>query len=115
MNRKGFLFLFCLALLILLAPLSRAGMTVRVNESAFRIHFQRKSIDVALALENSLGGPIDQRILIQLIDPQSRIVASADRTESVGRGSQTIHLTVPLDVSKLQERDRRQLLWYRLH
>lgn len=115
MSRKWLLFLFCFALLVLLAPLSRAGMTVRVNESAFRIHFRSKSLDVALALENSLGSPIDQHILIQLIDPQSRIVASADRTESIGRGSQIIHLTLPLDVSKLQERDRRQLLWYRLH
>src|SRR5882724_3499900 len=115
MSRKWLLFLFCLALSILLAPLSRAGITVRVNESAFRIHFQRKSIDVALAFENSLGSPTDQHILIQLIDPQSRVVASADRTESIGRGSQTIHLTAPFDVSKLPEIDRRQLLWYRLH
>src|SRR5205823_13557010 len=74
-----------------------------------------KSIDVALALENSLGSPIDQRILVQLIDPQSRIVASADRSESIGLGSQTIHLTAPFDVAKLQEKDRRQLLWSRLH
>src|SRR5437763_16998788 len=111
MSRKWLLFVFCLALLVLLTPLSRAGMTIRVNESALRIHFQPKSIDVALALENSLGSPIDQRILIQLIDPQSRIVASANRSESIGLGSQTIHLTVPFDVAKLQEKDRRQLLW----
>src|SRR5258708_36985155 len=31
------------------------------------------------------------------------------------RGTQTLHLVLPFDISKQPEKDRRQLLWYRLH
>jgi hypothetical protein len=115
MSRKWLLFLFCLLLLPLLAPLSRAGLTLRVNESAITVSFQHRQVEVALAVENSLGAVVDQKIHIELIDPENRIRANADQVRSIGRGSQTLRFMLPYDISELPEKDRRQLLWYRLH
>src|SRR6266404_2346235 len=115
MRRKWLLFSFCLSVLLTLAPLSRAGLTLRVNEAATRVLFEHQSAEVALALENLFGKAVKQHVLIELIDPQNHIRATADRVELIDRGTQTLHLVLPFDISKLPEKDRRQLLWYRLH
>src|SRR4030095_4621160 len=115
MSRKWLLFLFCLFVLIALAPLSHATLTLKVNESATRVSFAPQAIEVALVLENSLREPVDQKFLIELIDPQGRVKASTGRIQSVDRGSQTINFNLPFEVAKLKETDRRQLLWYRIH
>ncbi|HWP53915.1 MAG TPA: MG2 domain-containing protein, partial [Pyrinomonadaceae bacterium] len=74
-----------------------------------------QAIEVALALENSFREPVDQKFLVELIDPQSRVKASTGRIQSVARGNPTINFNLPFDVAKLKESDRRQLPWYRLH
>src|SRR5437667_1166712 len=112
MSRKWLLFSFCLSVLLTLAPLSRASLTLRVNESATRVLFEEQDTRVLLAVENSLGREVKQHILIELIDPQNHIRAAADRVESIGRGTQTLPVALPFDISKVLERDRRQLLWY---
>jgi hypothetical protein len=115
MGRKWLLFLFCLLLLPLVAPLSRAGLTLRVNESAITVSFQHRQVEIGLAVENSLGTVVEQTVHIELIDPENQIRAGADQVQSIGRGSQTLPILLSYDVSKLPEKDRRQLLWYRLH
>jgi hypothetical protein len=115
MSRKWLLFLFCLLLLPIVAPLSRAGLTLRVNEPAITVSFQHRQVEVALAVENSLGAVVDQKVLIELIDPENRIKSSVDQIESIARGTQTVRVVLPYEISKLPEKDRRQLLWYRLH
>ena len=114
MSRKWLLFLFCLLLPPLALP-SRAELTLRVNESAIVISFPLRRVEVALPLENSLRTAIDQRIDVELIDPENRIRARVDKTESILRGKQTLKLTLPFDISQLPATERRQLLWYRLH
>jgi len=115
MSRKWLLFLFCLLILLVLAPLTRADLTLRVRESAITVSFSQRRVDVALALENSLATVVDQRVQLELIDPQNRIRTSLERRESIDRGRPTLHLVLPYDISKLPAEDRRQLLWYRLH
>src|SRR6185436_10984503 len=115
MSRKWLLFLFCLLILPVLAPLTHADLTLRVKESAITVSFSQRRVEVALALENSLATAVDQRVQLELIDPQNRIRTSLDRRESIGRGRQTLHLVLPYDILKLSAEDRRQLLWYRLH
>jgi hypothetical protein len=115
MSRKWLLFLFCLLLLPVIAPLSRAGLTLRVNESAITVSFEHRRVEVALAVENSLGAVVDQNIHVELIDPENRIRTSADQIASIDRGNQTVRVLLPYDIAKLPEQDRRRLLWYRLH
>jgi len=83
MSRKWLLFLFCLFVLIALAPLSHASLTLKVDESATRISFAPQAIEVALALENSFHEAVDRKFLIELIDPQSRVRARTSRIQSV--------------------------------
>lgn len=115
MSRKWLLFLFCLLLLPVMTPLSRAGLTLRVNESATRVSFEHRQVEVALAVENSLGAVADQKIHIELIDPQNRIKSSADQIQSIAPGAQTVRVLLPFDISKMPPPDRRELLWYRLN
>ncbi|HYW73770.1 MAG TPA: MG2 domain-containing protein, partial [Pyrinomonadaceae bacterium] len=115
MSRKWLLFLFCLALLILLSPRSRASLTVRVNEPACRIFLQHNNLDVAIVVENSLPAATGQHLRVELLDPRDRVTAHAERDESIQRGSQTLHFLLPFDSSKLNETERRAFLWYRLH
>jgi len=58
MSRKWLLFLFCLFVLIALAPLSHASLTLKVNDSATRVSFAPQATEVALAetLARKLAG-----------------------------------------------------------
>src|SRR5262245_6217303 len=106
MSRKWLLFLFCLFILFALAPpLSRASLSLKVNESATRVSFAGQSVDVSLALENSLRGTTNQKLRVELIDPQARVRAVTTSTETIAEGAQTIKLEVPFDVAKLSEPD----------
>lgn len=49
MNRKWLLFQFCLSLLFILTPLSRASLTLRVNESATTIKNNEGQTALSLA------------------------------------------------------------------
>ncbi len=115
MSRKWLLFLFCLSVLITVAPLSRAARTLRLDESTIRISFENHEVEVFLTVENSLGSAVNPQLQIQLLDPENQVRATASRIESIEPGTKKLQIVLPLDVAKLPERDRRQLLWYRLH
>jgi hypothetical protein len=83
MSRKWLLFLFCLFVLIALAPLSHASLTLKVNESATRVSFAPQAIEVALVLENSLREPVDQKFLIELIRRAASKPARAEFNPSI--------------------------------
>ena len=100
MSRKWLLFSFCLSVLLTLAPLSRASLTLRVNESATRVLFEEQRIEVSLAIENSLAEVPNQRVQIELVDPENHIRSSAELKESFGPGNQAIRLFLPFNVSK---------------
>ena len=68
MSRKWLLFLFCLSLLMVLAPLSRAGLTLRVKESAIRVLFEEQGTRVVLPIENSLSQRVDTHLKLEIID-----------------------------------------------
>lgn len=115
MSRKWLLFLFCLSVLIVLAPRSRAARTLRVNESTIRISLENHKVEVFLTVENSLGDVVNPQLQIELLDAENQIRATASRVESIEPGARKLQFVLPLDVAKLPEKDRRQLLWYRLH
>src|ERR1044071_62769 len=115
MSRKWLLFLFCLSLAPAVVLPSRAALTIRVNESATRVKFADHSTAVSLAVENPLAESLDATIHLELVDPENRVRAQAERVDSIGAGSQTISFLLAFDISELHERDRQQLLWYRLN
>src|SRR5262245_23892672 len=114
MSRRWLLFLFCLSVLTVLAPLSRASLTIRVRESLCRVRFQHKAIEITLPLENPSGEATNQKIQLQILDPRNQVRATADRTESINGRSHELRIVVPFDVSALTEEDRRRLPWFRL-
>jgi hypothetical protein len=113
MGRKWLLFLFCLALAVLLAPLSRAALTVRIDESAIKILFEEQGTRVVLPIENSLGRPTQAHLKIEIVDTDNAPVAAAERDFEITRGPS--EATIPITLSlKNQKNDTRGLLWYRL-
>jgi hypothetical protein len=44
MSRIWLLFLFCLSLVLVIVPLSRASLTLRVNESSTRALFEERIV-----------------------------------------------------------------------
>jgi P pilus assembly chaperone PapD len=62
MSRKWLLFPFCLSLLLTLVPVSRASLTLRINESATRVLFEEEGTRVLLSVENLLGQRADAHI-----------------------------------------------------
>jgi hypothetical protein len=113
MRWRWTLFPFCLLLSLLTGQLSHAGTALRVDEAATRFSFQERSARVALALENP-DAEFAARIHLELLDPQDRITWSVERDESIGRGASAMHFVLPLEISKLNWKERRELLWYRL-
>src|SRR6266404_5187563 len=114
MSRKWLLFSFCLSVLLTLAPLSRASMTLRVNESATRVLFEEQDTRVLLAVENSLGRRVSAHLKLELIDTDGTVRAAAERDDQIKPGANIIATPIGLWLSGKAATDTRELLWYRL-
>src|SRR2546430_11955662 len=96
MSRKWLLFLFCLSLLMVLAPLSRAGLTLRVKESAIRVLFEEQGTRVVLAVENSLGPRVDAHIKLELIDTDGAPRATVAGDYQIKPGAHEVMIPISL-------------------
>src|SRR5258708_21560374 len=114
MSRKWLLFSFCLSVLLTLAPLSRANLTLRVNESAIRVLFEDQDTRVLLAVENSLGRRVSAHLKLELIDTDGTVRAAAERDDQIKPGANFIAAPIGLWLSGKAATDTRELLWYRL-
>ena len=114
MSRKWLLFLFCLSLLIVLAPLSRAGLTLRVKESAIRVLFEEQGTRVVLAVENPLGQRVDAHLKLELIDTGGAARATVERDYQLKPGPNELTVPIALWLTGKAATDSRELLWYRL-
>ncbi|PYS86586.1 MAG: hypothetical protein DMF70_02010, partial [Acidobacteria bacterium] len=114
MSRKWLLFSFCLSVLLTLAPLSRASLTLRVNESATRVLFEEQDTRVLLAVENSLGRRVNAHLKLELIDTDGTVRAAAERDDQIKPGANIIATPIGLWLSGKAATDTRELLWYRL-
>ena len=114
MSRKWLLFLFCLSLLMVLAPLSRAGLTLRVKESAIRVLFEEQGTRVVLPIENSLGQRVDTHLKLEIIDPDGAARATVERDYQIKPGPNELTVPVALWLTGKAATDTRELLWYRL-
>lgn len=115
MSRRWLLSLLCLSVsLLLLVQLTRARGELRVNEAKTRILLQKEPAEVLLAVENLSGEIQNTRVHVEILDPRNRIASDVTQTQAIERGNQTLALSLPIYVSKLKEKDRSQLLWYRL-
>lgn len=94
MSRKWLLFPFCLSLLFIMTPLSRASLTLRVNESATRVLFEDQATRVLLSVENSLSRRVNAHIKLELIDTGGGIHATAERNEEIKPGSNTVAIPI---------------------
>src|SRR6476659_10850087 len=115
MSRRGLLSLLCLCVLALsLVPLTHAGGEIKVDESRTRVLIQKQLVEVQLAIENSTGESLNATVQLELLDPQDRVVANTSTQQQISPGNQTPKFFVPFSLSSLTDRERRELLWYRL-
>ena len=113
MSRRWLLSLLCLSCPVLLAQLTSAHSELKVNEAGTRLLLQRDQVEVFLVVENH-SSVKNARVHLELLDPKSRVAANTIRVKSIDRGTQTLSFSLPMDLSKMAENDRRQLPWYRL-
>ncbi|HKG78394.1 MAG TPA: alpha-2-macroglobulin family protein [Pyrinomonadaceae bacterium] len=115
MSRRWLLSLLCLSVLFLsMVQLTRARGELRVNEALTRILLQKEPAEVILAVENSSGQIVNARVEVELLNPANRAISQISGVRAVGIGSQLLKLSLPVSLSSLKERDRRELLWHRL-
>src|SRR5260370_26908556 len=96
MSRKWLLFSFCLSVLLTLAPLSRAGLTLRVNEAATRVLFEEQDTRVLLAVENSLGPRVHAHLKLELIDTDVAVLATAEPVDQIKPGANGLAIPIAL-------------------
>ena len=114
MSRRWLLFLFCLVIALTLISPSWASLTFRVNETATTVKFEDHRAVVFLAVENPRSEIQNATLQIELLDPENGVRAKAERIESIAPGNRTFAFELPLPLSKLTDKDRRELIWYRL-
>jgi A-macroglobulin TED domain/Alpha-2-macroglobulin family/MG2 domain/Carboxypeptidase regulatory-like domain/A-macroglobulin receptor binding domain/Macroglobulin domain MG3 len=114
MSRKWLLFLFCLSVLIALAPLSHASLTLKVNESATRVLFEEQGTRVLFEVENSLTQQVDGILKIEITDTDGVVRATAERETQVKPGRNSLTVPIALALKGKETTATRELLWYRL-
>ncbi|HEX6732754.1 MAG TPA: MG2 domain-containing protein, partial [Pyrinomonadaceae bacterium] len=116
MSRRWLLSLLCLSVLFLsLVQLTRARGEFKVNETTTRILLNDKLAGVMLAVENATGETLNASIQLELLDPRNKSRASTSQTQSISAGSQKLNLALPFSFSNLNEKEKSEFLWYRLH
>ncbi len=113
MSRKWLLFLSCLALLIVLAPLSRAALSLHVNDSAIKVLFEEQGTRVVLPIENSLGHQVDASIKIEIINTDGITIATVEQKARLNVAWNEVTLPIARWVRALTDHTH-ELLWYRL-
>ena len=114
MSRRWLLFLFCLSLLSLLAPLSRANLTVRVDDGAITVRFDEQGTRVVLPVENALPQTLDARVKLELLDTDGAIRAPVAHDYQLKSGRNELTIPLALWLAGKAATDTRELLWYRL-
>jgi hypothetical protein len=116
MSRRWLLSLLCLAVLFLsLVQFTRARDEIRVNESSSRIILGKAPAEVLLSVENPSTADVTANVQLELLDPRNKSIATTSQVQPIARGSQTLRLSLPFAFSSAGEKERTQLLWYRLH
>src|ERR1043166_1390738 len=115
MSRRALLSLLCLSVfLLLLVPLTHAGGDVQVDESRTRVLIQTEPVEVQLAVANSTGKSLTTAVQLELLDPHDRVAAQTSSTQTLAPGNQTLNFSMPFSLTKLADRERREIVWYRL-
>jgi hypothetical protein len=99
---------------LLFSQLTNAGAGLRVDEAATRFLLEENRVGASLVVENSLGREARARIRVELIDPQGRVRASAEREEIIKTVAAAHFIPLPFRYSGLEAAERNQFLWYRL-
>ena len=115
MSRRWLLSLLCLSVSVLcLVPLTRAGGDVRVNEADTKFLLDKDPAEVVLAIENSTGKTMDARVVVELLDPNSKSKAKTTQLATIATGTQKLSLFLPMSFSRLSATERSSILWQRL-
>lgn len=112
MTRRWLPLLLCLVVCLCALQRSTARDRLRVNETATTIQLDNRQATVSLALENPSGGHTPARIRLELLDPDNRVCAIAERDETLREGSSHATVALPFAVPEMSERS--QLPWLRL-
>ncbi|HZI47644.1 MAG TPA: hypothetical protein VFD75_07580, partial [Pyrinomonadaceae bacterium] len=113
MRRTWLLFLICLLLPATIAQLTRASVTIRVDDSAIRVLFDEQGTRVLLPIEVGPGQTLSARIKIELLNSEGTavVIVQRDHQLTVGRNE----LTIPIGSWVTgKPGDAQDLLWYRL-
>ncbi len=113
MRRPWLLFLLCLLLLPLLTSLTRASLTIRVDDSAIRILFDEQGTRVLLPVEVARGQVLDARARLELVDTDGTTVVTVECDYQLKPGRKELTIPIGSWVPGKSE-DTRELLWYRL-
>ncbi len=116
MSHRWLLSLLCFVVLFLsLVQLTRAGGELRVDETGSSILLDKKPAEVLLAVENPSATTLNANIQLELLDPQNNTIVKTNQLQPIARGSQKLRLPLPLAFSTSNEKERNEILWYRLH
>jgi hypothetical protein len=114
-RRSLVLVLFCLCTVsLLLAQLSSANSSLRVNEAETKILLADKQMSVSLAIENPTGRSLPAHVRLEVLNPEGKVVGMMERDQIIRSGSALLTLPLPLQLAGLKDNQRSEMLWYRL-
>jgi len=115
MRKIGCLFLFVISTGVFLASVCRAQETLRVPESAIRVHFQSEATTVDLRLEKTSRQNASAHISLQILDPAGNVRAQALQSIDVSAGVTKAQIVLPAIPAAEKNQATAHLFLYRLH
>lgn len=114
MSRRWLLFLFCLSLLSLVAPLSRASLSVQVDDASIKLWFDDQGTRVVIPIENALPQPVAARVKLVLLDTDGATRAASGQDYQLKSGRNELTIPLALRLTGKAATNPAELLWYRL-
>ena len=108
------LLLVCLALMPVFARLSSANLSLRIDETLTKVSLHDGQSEITLAVENPSAQEFTARVSCELLDPQDRVRASAERDALIGRGTDLLKISLTPSLTGANKEEPENLLWYRL-
>jgi hypothetical protein len=87
---------------------------LHVKEDSARIQFASTDAAIALPVENHSHTTIATHLLLELLDPNGKLRASAEQDASLPPGLTRLKATLPVASALVEKGDGKNLLWFRL-
>ncbi len=112
MRRYWMVLAFCAFAFLFLVQLSSADGLLKINLAKTQAEVSDEKINLTLAIDNASARALQSHIVLEILDPQNRVLATSEKTETLKPALHIVDFDISLE--HIVGKTHREIFWYRL-